>query len=489
MITPDLAAQGEEITGMVVEDTDKGEVPLSEGAEVIFQGTVVPVDPGGKIKLPGFLKEVGHQFLVLQITRHAQGTPAKTATVSQHIEVLPVRPTVPTAVAQASQITTPGQPLRITGQGLDKLQKAALVGQDGAEHQLGESVGSSLQRIYSGPKDLPRGNYRFVAKDANGQSYQAPDQCINPTMEITGTQIRRRGQRGQFTVSCNIEADILLSGGAPQIQLDTNTVHVTPQSPGKVGFTAIQVGDYTLKSRILNREDVPPDPQASRVDAKPEPVQARYDPSRDQTNMSCPVNVVDQNNRPVPNVPVDVAATHPNGVVYQRVNTDNQGRANFLPTFPGQVATSALAVQAYRVLGREWNKQPPPPQPPPTPSATPSKMAPPLTGPGVPPPPTPTPPDNAKRQQTGFGIKLCEKGGCVTHYIYTKDKSPKLWCHADTCGPAPCACLLISHYGSYTKDIEETGKVEGTPTKDNPFELPKPGKGERERQYHCYCVQ
>jgi putative transposon-encoded protein len=58
MMTPDLAAKGEEITGMVVVDTDKGEVPLSEGAEVIFQGTVVPVGPGGKIKLPGFLKDV-----------------------------------------------------------------------------------------------------------------------------------------------------------------------------------------------------------------------------------------------------------------------------------------------------------------------------------------------------------------------------------------------------------------------------------------------
>ena len=370
MIAPDLAAQGEEITGMVVEDTDKGEVPLNEGDEVVFQGTVVPVGPRGRIKLPGFLKEVGNQFLVLQITRRAQGTPARTATVSQHLEVLPVRQAgqaVLTAVAQASQITTPGQPLRVTGQGLDQLQKASLVGQDGVEHPLGESVGSSLQRIYLGPKDLPKGNYQFVAQDANGKSYQAPDQCINPTVQITGTQIRRRGQRGQFTVSCNIESDIVLSGGEPQIQLDTNLVHATPQTPGQVGFTALEVGNYTLRSRILNREDVPPDPQAPRVDAKPEPVQARYDPSRNETNVSCPVNIVDQKGQPVANVPVDVACSHPNGVQYQRLNTDNRGRANFLHTFAGQLAANAVAVQAYRVLGRAWNKQPPPPQPPPKP--------------------------------------------------------------------------------------------------------------------------
>jgi hypothetical protein len=108
MIGPDLAAQNEgEITAMVVEDTDKGEVPLTEGDEVVFQGEVVPVRPGGKIKLAGFIKEAGDQFLVLQVTGMAAGRPAKSAVVSQHIEVLPVgQPgrVVPTAVAHASEI-------------------------------------------------------------------------------------------------------------------------------------------------------------------------------------------------------------------------------------------------------------------------------------------------------------------------------------------------------------------------------------------------
>ncbi len=387
MVAPDLAAQNEgEITAMVVEDTDKGEVPLSEWDEVVFRGEVVPVRPGGKIKLAGFLKESGNQFLVLQVTGISAGRLAKSAVVSQHIEVLPVGQAgqvVPTAVAHASEISTPGEPLRVTGQGLDKLQKAALVGQDGTEHELVESVGSSLQRVYVGPKDLPKGNYHFVAQDAAGNRLKAPNQTTNPTLQIKGTQIRRRGQRGNFVVSCNVEADVLLSGWEPQIQLDTNLVHVTPQTPGQVGFTAVEVGNYTLKSRILNREDVPPDPQAPRVDARPEPVQAGYDSVRNQTNVSCPVNVVDQNGRPVGNTPVDVAVTHPNGVVYQRVNTDNLGRANFLHTFAGQLAASTLAVHAYHVVGRAWNKQPPPPgpapagsKPGPTPSPSPSVCGP-----------------------------------------------------------------------------------------------------------------
>ncbi len=370
IIGPDLAAQGDgEISAIVVEDSDKGEVPLSPGDEVVCQGAVVPVQPGGKIRIPNFAKEVGNRFLVLQVTRLAAGGPAKrtASTVSQHIEVVPVGQAgqgVPTAVAHASEITTPGQPLRVTGQALDKLQKPVLVGQDGTQQQLGESVGSSLQRVYLGPANLPKGNYQFAAQDANGKLCQAPNTSINPTVTITGTQIRRRDQRGQFTVSSNTEGDVLLLGGAPQIRLDNNLVHVTPQSPGKIGFLAVVLGNYTLKSRFLSPEDVPPDPQAPRVDAKPGPVQARYDPATNQTSVSAPVNVVDANGRPLANTPVDVAVAHPGGVEYRRLNTDSHGRANFFQTLPGQVGVSALAAQCYRVLGRAWNKQAPPPEAP-----------------------------------------------------------------------------------------------------------------------------
>ncbi len=438
MIGPDLAAQNEgEITAIVVEDTDKGEVPLSEGDEVVFQGEVVPVRPGGKIKLAGFLRKVGNQFLVLQVTRIVAGRPAESAVVFQHIEVLPVAQGVPTAVAHASEICTPGQPLRVTGQGLDKLQKAMLSGQDGTQHQLGEFVGSSLQRIYVAPKDLPKGTYHFVAEDADGKPYQAPDVTTNPTLTITGTQIRRRGQRGRFTVTCDIEAEVMLSGGEPQIQLDTKLVHVTPQTPGQVGFTALEVGNYTVKSRILNREDVPLDPHASRVDAKPEPVQARYDPRRNQTNVSCPVNVIDQNGRPVGNTPVDVAVTHPNGVVYQRVNTDNRGRANFLHTFDGQLAASTLAVHAYCVVGRAWNKQPPAPQPPGGPS--------PEERPHPPPPPPGAAPAGPKSGPTPSpSPSACGPAPAPTTYT-VKDLSPP---PSMTSSPSHCMATGVNDAGN-----------------------------------------
>ncbi len=445
MIAPDLAAQNEgEITVMVVEETDKGEVPLSEGNEVVFQGEVVPVRPGGKIKPAGFLKETGNQFLVLQVTRIVAGRRATSAVLSQHIEVLPVGQAgqmVPTAVAHVSEICTPGQPLRVTGQGLDKLQKAMLVGPQGTAHELGESVGSSLQRVYAGPRNLPKGTYHFVAQDAAGKSYEAPNQTTNPTLQITGTQIRHRGQRGHFTVSSSIEADVLLSGGAPQVQLDSNLVHVTPQTPGQVGFTAVEVGNYTLESRILNREDVPPDPQAPRVDAKPEPVQARYDPSRNQTNVNCPVNVVDQNGRPVGNTPVDVAVAHPNGVVYQRVNTDNRGHANFLHTFAGQLAASALAVHAYRVVGRAWNKQPPPPPGKPQPPSGPSPEERPLP---PPPPPSGVPAGSKPGATPSPSPSKC--GPAPAHTTYTvKDLSPL---PSLTKSPSHCMATGVNEAGN-----------------------------------------
>ena len=48
-ISPKLVAQGETFTGTVIEETPEGDVPLSKGDQLVFQGDVIDVDEEGKI--------------------------------------------------------------------------------------------------------------------------------------------------------------------------------------------------------------------------------------------------------------------------------------------------------------------------------------------------------------------------------------------------------------------------------------------------------
>ena len=355
VIAPDLVAQGEEFTGVVVQETDKGEVPL-QGAEVIFQGSVIPVEPGGKVRLSGLLGDVGHHLLELEVVRNVGGVRNSAATVSQYIDVLPVPPNVSTVIARAPEICAPGQPLRVTGQALNNLTNPALVGQGGALHPLGASFGSSLQRIYFGPADLPKGSYRFVAQDASGHTYQAPNDSKNPTLQLTGTQVRQRGQRGQLTVTSDAEGEVLLSGGEPQIVLDQKVISVGAQAPAKVQFTAVQLGNYAVEARLLDPDERIPGASTPRVDIETGPVESHYDRQRNETSMTCPVRVIDEEGHGVANTLVDVAITHPGGVQYQHIKTDAGGHADCVQRFPGQLPANSLTVHPYHVLGHEWNK-------------------------------------------------------------------------------------------------------------------------------------
>lgn len=360
VIAPDIVPQGEEFTIRVVESTDAGQVPIRQGNEVVVNGTVLPALEGGKVRVPGFVKEAGNQFLFVAIPRAAEGA-GKIETITpvpQHVEVVSLLQQpgqLPSRLWHVSELSPSGSNIRVDGQGLSGLRSASLQGANGT-NPLNDSVGSSLQQIYRCPPDLPKGSYHFVAQDASGHPVEAPNATTNATLSITGTQIRKRGQRGQFVVSSDVEGDVQLSGGEPNIQLDTRMVHVSPNKTGTVKFTALQVGNYHVQGLMLV-PDAPP-ANAPRADAHVGKLQTYFHPGEGKTSITAPITITGEQGQAVANSTVDMALVGPQGVQYNRLTTDKNGHATFLASLTGQVAADVLELHCFRVVGHLWNKQP-----------------------------------------------------------------------------------------------------------------------------------
>jgi len=367
LLVPDIAQEGEEFTGMVVEETAKGDVPVADSNQVVFNGEVLPQQPDHTYKLPPFERQLGNYFIGVAIVpptvnkEEIRKEPIPTST--QHMEIVPAAPGSPPGspeIARAASVVGPGTPLRVEGRNLQTVQRAALVDDQSNQVALGDSAGSSLQRIYlpSSEAKMPPGAYRYVCWDAAGNRYEAPNASQRPRLQINGPPIERRGQRGEFTITSDTSALVELSGGDPIISLDERMVNVRANVPAKVKFTAQQVGQYSVRARMFSPEDLPRSANIPRVNSQPEPIAARYDPRSNQTSINTPVRVTDGAGKPVANVPVDVVITKPDGIEYTRVTTDNHGRATIARALPGNVPASSVSTHVYRVLGYNW-KEPP----------------------------------------------------------------------------------------------------------------------------------
>ncbi|HEY6249917.1 MAG TPA: hypothetical protein VI685_08135, partial [Candidatus Angelobacter sp.] len=298
VVAPDIVPQGEAFTIRILQNAGAGQVPLVAGRPISINGNLLSTEDGGKVQVPAWAEEIGNQFLVIDVVatgeQYLPGPP-----VQHHIEVvkLPQPPEqLPSRLSRLSDTAFSDGNLRVDGQGLNSLRNATLQG-DGGNYPLSDSVGSSLQQIYRCPKDLPQGSYHFVAQDAKGQTVTAPGVTINPTLNITGDQIRRRGQRGKFVVTSDVEGDVTLSGGEPIIQLDIRQVHVTPNKPATIDFTALQVGKYDVGAQMITPDWPPPD--APRSDANVGPLQTNFNAGDNKTTVSAPVSVTDSQGKPV----------------------------------------------------------------------------------------------------------------------------------------------------------------------------------------------
>lgn len=358
IIQPDLVRQGETFTGVVVEETPAGDVPLEHG-NVVFRGQVLPIESGGRVKFPAFVKETGDAFVDVQVVRVPDSSPA--SLMPHRFEVVPLQATLHTKIAAVSNIVNPGGRIQVTGQGLDAMQRAALTDSRGAWIDLGDSVGSSLQRLAVVPRNLPPGTYRFVAWDADGNRYEAPNQSYCPTLQLEGTRITHRGQRGTITVLSDTDGTVLLSGGEPQIILDQRTIAVHVGQPARVKFTARQTGNYIAQARLINPDDVPAPPEMQRVETRLEVVQMQYDAASNQTNTIVAMRVMAEGGRAAADVPIDVALVYPNGIEYGHALTDQRGRVTLMQTLPGRIVADVFSAYAFRVPALRWTQDGEPP--------------------------------------------------------------------------------------------------------------------------------
>ncbi|MCI0421582.1 MAG: hypothetical protein L0312_20545 [Acidobacteria bacterium] len=348
LIAPDLVAQGEAFTARVVEVTDRGEAPLGEGDQIVFQERLLPVGSDGRITFPTFENRIGNLFLGIRVVCATGEMSA--STIWHHVEVIPVRADAPTRIARAFELV----PLRIEGQGLTALHRAALIGPDGRQFDLNQPVGSSLQLIYTEPAYLPEGVYRLAAWDALGNQYGAPNVSEKPGLELRLTPAPERS-KVTITVRSKIEGkkSIWLSGPG---QFEKRLLEVAPNEPAEVQFIPQQGENYTPDVRVLNPEEIPPLPELPRVDTKLEPVQTRYNALRNATEVIASAPVMDEQGNPAAKVKVDLALAHPAGVEYARVTTDERGTALFRHALPGSIADASLSAHVYRVLGRLWKR-------------------------------------------------------------------------------------------------------------------------------------
>lgn len=353
MFGPSLVATGETFTAEVVGNTPTGPQPLDTGDMVTFNGTVLPVQQGGKVKLPAIpvAELTSIALLVLKPNDTTTGyVPAgKTETP---VESIPVSADTPTKVEEGSDIVTGSEPYRVVGTGLDKLTTAKLVGENGAAIALTDPVGSSLEEIYAPPGvAIPAGNYHFEGTDGNGNVYDAPNQSVRPVVSLSGEKVDHIGQRGTITLTSNADTLVDLTGGEPQITLDRTSVMVYAGQPATVAFTAHTLGSYTLTAHLHSPDEPATGSDAPVATAKPVRFDASYDAASDTTTVHAPIDISNQDGTPRAGAHADVALSSGKSVLFGHVVTDSAGHADYTATLPGKVAADSLSGGVYSVGG------------------------------------------------------------------------------------------------------------------------------------------
>ncbi len=352
VILPGLAPQGEEFTGMILERKKDDFVPAS-GGTVTLASKSFKVNPDGTFTVPAFRRETGNFQL--------EGTFAndnRTSALRVHVEIVKSRPNLPCKIAESSSIVSGMVPCRVRGTGLNNLKEAELRSTGGASYDLPKSCGSSLEKIYlpEKPGKLPPANYRFTAKDDKNRVVKSPNESVCPRVRVDGSEIKYRGDRGEFTLNTSADTWIRLEGGDGMITLDTRSAYTTVANPAKIGFRADGVGLYAMRAVPIPAEERDIDPKAPKTDCDCGKPSCTQDAEKGTTQIETPVAVTDPSGKPLANADVQVAVAHPGGVEYTTCHTDGGGKATAMVNVVGLVSAGDVMAHPYRIPGYDWNK-------------------------------------------------------------------------------------------------------------------------------------
>ena len=296
LVAPIVAPSGESFTGIVIEKQGDTETPLKPGDSVEYSGKILEVKPGGVVQFPP-LARAGMAFLSCLVRRSGNtvGIPVTGIKgVIPAITAVNVPPELPCSISHTAPIVSSHAPFSVFGQGLNHLAVAQLVPESGDTVLLPPSVGSSLQQIYYGygQTSIPKGTFHFTASDAPGVKYTAPNICTNPTLQLSGTPVTFKGQRGTITIKSAVTTGASITGGEPAITLDSHQATVTAGKPTSIGFRANVVGVYNVSVFAISPDAVPPPKTAPRTNSSTAPPQTSFDPASNKTLITAPVKVM-----------------------------------------------------------------------------------------------------------------------------------------------------------------------------------------------------
>ncbi len=252
LLAPTKVVQGEGFSAMVFEQARSGLHPISSSDRVTFQGAVLDHE-SGKVNFPP-ITSVGAAAASIAVLATGSSDEQK---CEAPVEVIAknVASEAP-CISSTSAVAAPHSPFRVSGNKLNELSNQSFIDEEGEKFPAGPSVGSSLERIFTAvPGNLTKGPLTFTATDSSGKQVVAANAISNPRLRIAGPRIEQKGQRAQLTVQSDIAAQIFLSGGNPQITLDTNQVYAPANVPVKVGFTANEVGPYNVQALATDNAD------------------------------------------------------------------------------------------------------------------------------------------------------------------------------------------------------------------------------------------
>jgi hypothetical protein len=93
--------------------------------------------------------------------------------------------------------------------------------------------------------------------------------------------------------------------------LDERVVNLCADLPVEVGFTAVELGEYTVSLRTVSPEEDAPSPDAPEVDVTYNPLKTAYDEETGETEVTAPIHVEDPDRNPVPEADVDLVLSTP----------------------------------------------------------------------------------------------------------------------------------------------------------------------------------
>ena len=358
---PDVVVQGKSFTGIVVDESEDGGKPVSEGSTIHTTGGQVVVGPGGKVTMPPIPTQ-GNVFRGGEVFN--QDGALIGPIVQKHYESVPVyvdaeKP----SINQIQRVIQSNDLMVVTGIGLDEIRNPQLIDAAGRNYALTKIFSSGLQIGFWVP-ELPPGAYSFAGEDATGDQVSHAAKCVVPELELSGPPIKKRGTKGNVhvQVSENCIVALFISEGVIRL-LPKNGIAMINTPAGMafrlfeaqanqsidLPFIAEQIGNWTATAYTYSPGRLPDVFKGPAVEpTKVNGPTCAYDAQRNVTTIISEIIVtLLSDGSPVSGAHMDFVVSDATGVAYLTTITGASGNATFSVERPGKISAESVYIGAY----------------------------------------------------------------------------------------------------------------------------------------------